>query len=67
MIHEIYDCQCMILHKGNKPHPCIRDNLLNCRQPHHHIHLKEEKQVLQCTKSKMILAKRNFYLLKILG
>ena len=44
---------------------CIRDNLLNCWQPHQLIHLKEKKQVLQCTNSKMLFVKRNFYLLKI--
>ena len=32
--------------EGNKDHICIRDNLFNCRQPHHHIHLKEKKHVL---------------------
>ena len=30
MTHEIYGCQFMILHKGNKHHFCIHDNLLNC-------------------------------------
>ena len=41
--------------EGNKHHPCIRDNLFNCRQPHQHINLKEKKQVLQRTNSKMLL------------
>ena len=51
----------------NKYHTCTRDNLLNCRQPHQNIHLKENKQVLQCTNLKMLLVKRDFYLLKISG
>ena len=38
----------------NKHRLCIRDNLLNCSQPHQHIHLKGKKQVLQCTNSKMV-------------
>ena len=63
MIREMYGYLCMILHKGNK-HLCVRDNLLSCPQPHHHIHLTEEKQVLQCTNSKMLFVKRNFYLLE---
>ena len=54
MIREMYDCQCMMLHKGNKPHLCICDDLFSCRHPHHPIHLKEKKQVLQCTNSKML-------------
>ena len=58
MIPEMYGCQCMILYKGNKHHLCIRDNLLNCGQPHNHIHLKEKKQVLQSTNSKMLFVKR---------
>ena len=32
--------------EGNKDDICIHGNLLNCRQPHEHIHLKEKKQVL---------------------
>ena len=31
--------------EGNVDHLCIHDNLFNCRSPHHHIHLKEKKQV----------------------
>ena len=31
--------------EGNVDHFCIHDNLFNCRSPHHHIHLKEKKQV----------------------
>ena len=44
---------------------CIRDNLLNCRQPHQHIHLKGKKQVLQCTNLMMLFLKRKFHLEKI--
>ena len=51
--------------KGNKQHLCVRDNLFNCRQPHHHIHLKEKEQVLQCTNSKILFVKRNFYFWKL--
>ena len=54
MICEMYGCQCMILHKGNKPHLCIRDDLFSCREPHHHKQLKEKKQVLQCTNSTLL-------------
>ena len=42
MIHEMYGCP-MYDTEGNKRHICIRDNLLNCRQPHQHIYLKEKK------------------------
>ena len=51
--------------KVNKHCFCIRGNLLNCRQPRPHIHLKGKKQVLQCTNLKMLFIKRNFHLLKI--
>ena len=51
--------------EGNKRHICIRDNLFSCQQPQRHIHLKEKKQVLQGTNSKMFFVKRNFPLLKI--
>ena len=36
---------------GNIHRLCIRDNLLNCWQPHQHIYLKGKKQVLQCIKN----------------
>ena len=36
----------------NEHHIHIIDNLLNCRQPHQHIHLKEKKQEFQYTNSK---------------
>ena len=62
MITEMYGYLYMILHKGNK-HLCPQPHL-SCPQPHHHIHLTEEKQVLQCTNSKILFVKRNFYLLK---
>ena len=47
--------------KGNKHHLCIRDGFFNWQQPHHLMHLKKKSQVLQCTNSKMLFAKRNFY------
>ena len=50
--------------EGEKHHTCIRDNVFNWRRPHQPIHLKEKKQVLQCTNLKMIFVKRNFHLLK---
>ena len=34
MYSYICGCQCMIPHKGNKPHLSIRDNLFSCEQPH---------------------------------
>ena len=37
----------------NKYHIHIIDNLLNYRQPHQHIHLKEKKQELYCKNSKL--------------
>ena len=32
--------------EGNKNRLCIRENLLNCCQPHQHIQLTGKKQVL---------------------
>ena len=55
MIHEMYGSQCMIVHKENKHHLCIRNDLFSCQKHHHNIHLKEKKQVLQFTNSKMLL------------
>ena len=43
----------MIIHKRNKPQLCIRDDLFSCRLAHD-IHLRENKQVLQRTNSKML-------------
>ena len=37
----------------NKHYIHIIDNLLNYRQPNQHIHLKEKKQELQYTNSKL--------------
>ena len=36
--------------EGNKYHICICDNVFNFWQPHQHIHLKENKQVLTIKK-----------------
>ena len=45
MTHKMYGCQCMINNtEGNNDHICIRNNLFNCRQPHQHIHLKQNKK-----------------------
>ena len=51
--------------EGNTHHLCINDDLFNFQPPHQHIHLKEKKQVLQCTNSKILFVRRNFHLLKI--
>ena len=63
MNHEMYGCQCMIL----KEIHIFKSTIIffNCVQSHKHIHLKEKKQALQCTNSKMLFVKRNFHLLKI--
>ena len=50
--------------KGNKHHLCIRDILFNYRQVHHHIHLKEKKQVLQCTHSKNAFCEKKLLLIE---
>ena len=49
----MYDTERNALHLRN------RDN--NLQQPYQHIHLKDNKQVLQCTNSKMLFVKRNFH------
>ena len=53
--------------EGNKRHIYIRDNFFNCPQPHQLTQLKEKKQVLQCTNSKIFFGEKDFPLLKLKG
>ena len=41
--------------EGNRHHLCTHDNLFDHRPRPQPIHIKEKKQVLQCTSSKMLL------------
>ena len=66
MIHEMYGFQCMILKGRNIILVSviiysIADNLLDTST------LREKKQVLQYTNSKMIFVKIKFHVLKIYG
>ena len=54
----------MYITERNMHHLCIHDNLFNCRPPHQHIHLKEKKQVLQCTNSKMLFCEKKLPLIE---
>ena len=49
--------------EGNEHDNQFGNNLLNCRQPHEHIHLKENKQVLQCNKFKNAFCKKKLKLI----
>ena len=51
--------------EGNRHHLCTHDNFFDHRPRPQHIHIKEKKQVLQCTSSKMLFVKRNLDLFKI--
>ena len=50
--------------EGNEHDNQFGKNLFNCRQPHEHIHLKENKQVLQCNKFKNAFCKKKLKLIE---
>ena len=41
---------------------CIIDNLLDCQQPHQHIHLKEEKKSIIANNSKVFFSEKKLQL-----
>ena len=63
LIHEMYRCQCMILMGINILASVVICSIVNSL--FNISTLREKKQVLQCTNSKIHFVKRNFHLLKI--
>ena len=63
LIHEMYRCQCMILMGINVLASVVICSIVNSL--FNISTLREKKQVLQCTNSKIHFVKRNFHLLKI--
>ena len=63
-IHEMDDCQCMILKEIN-----IFASLIivsDCQQPHQHILSKEKKKVSWYTNSKILFLKKKLELTELL-
>ena len=63
-IHEMDDCQCMILKEIN-----IFVSLIivsDCQQPHQHIPSKEKKKVSWYTNSKILFLKKKLELIELL-